>query len=110
VQVDRYALSLQPEMFAAVPAVQEALARDGVECLPLILVDGRIVSSGTHPSRDHLAALAGLTASTAEPSPATPSTNSGQGPAGQESCNPAGGGCCCDSSGSLNVLPPSGCC
>jgi hypothetical protein len=109
VQVDRYALSLEPEMFATVGAVQQALASDGVECLPLILVDGQIVGRGSYPSREDLAAVSGLSGPGTEPSPAALAKNFGEEPAAQEDCRTAGGGCC-DSTGSLRVIPPNGCC
>ena len=109
VKVDRYALSLQPEMFAAVAAVQQALSADGVQCLPLVLVDGQIASRGAYPSRDDLAALSGLTGPRAEPSPAAPSKSFGREPAGQGCCDTVGDECC-DSTDSLRVIPPNGCC
>jgi hypothetical protein len=109
VQIDRYALSLQPEMFAAADAVQQALSSDGVQCLPLVLVDGQIVSRGTYPSRDDLAALSGLTGPGTEPSSRMPPKNLGRAAAGQGGCNTVAGGCC-GSTGSLRVIPPNGCC
>lgn len=59
VQVERYNLSSEPAAFASTPGVKEALAR-GNEVLPLILVDERIASEGSYPSRETLAALAGV--------------------------------------------------
>jgi len=51
---------LQPGAFADASSVQQALQERGVECLPLVLVDGRIVAEGTYPARETLAALAGI--------------------------------------------------
>ena len=59
VQIERFNLSSQPAAFASTPAVKEALAR-GVEVLPIVMVDDRIVVEGSYPSRETLAALAGV--------------------------------------------------
>jgi hypothetical protein len=57
IAVERYNLSQQPQAFAGSVAVKEALARDGTGCLPLILIDGTIVSKGRYPEREELARL-----------------------------------------------------
>ena len=44
VDVERFELSSRPGAFASNEAVKAALENDGVECLPLIMVDGEIVS------------------------------------------------------------------
>ncbi len=59
VTVERFNLSQQPAAFAGTPAVKDALAR-GNEVLPLVLVDDRIAVEGAYPSRETLAALAGV--------------------------------------------------
>ena len=59
VTVERYNLAQQPAAFAQTPVVKEALAR-GTDVLPLILVGDRIAVEGGYPSRDTLAALAGV--------------------------------------------------
>ncbi len=59
VAVERFNLSQQPGAFASTPAVKEALAR-GTEVLPLVLVGDRIAVEGAYPSRETLAALAGV--------------------------------------------------
>lgn len=59
VKVERYNLSSQPGAFAEAPAVKEALQR-GTEVLPLVLLDDRIATEGAYPSRETLAALAGV--------------------------------------------------
>lgn len=58
--VERYNLSQQPQAFAANPLVTSALATEGTACLPLISVDGIVVSRGRYPERQELAELAGL--------------------------------------------------
>ncbi len=77
VAVKRYNLAQQPMAFADNEAVRSALAQDE-NCLPLVLVDGKVVSRGKYPRRDELAACAGLVA-------AAGSASSGE----KESC------CCC---------------
>jgi hypothetical protein len=59
VSVERFNLSQQPAAFAETPVVKDALAR-GTEVLPLILVGDRIAVEGAYPSRETLAALAGV--------------------------------------------------
>jgi hypothetical protein len=59
VTVERFNLSQQPAAFAETPSVKAALAR-GTEVLPLILVGDRIAAEGAYPSRETLAALAGV--------------------------------------------------
>jgi len=62
VAIERYNLSQQPAPFATNAAVKAEIAKRGVECLPLIVVGGKIVSRGKYPGRDQLAKLAGLKA------------------------------------------------
>jgi len=66
VAIERFNLSQQPAAFADTPAVREALAR-GPEVLPLIMVDDRIAVEGAYPSRETLAALAGIVVKAAAP-------------------------------------------
>ena len=60
VRVERFNLSQQPQAFAASATVRAALQAEGNDCLPLILVDGQISSSGVYPDRKHLADFTGL--------------------------------------------------
>lgn len=60
VQVERFNLAQQPGAFADNEAVRTALGDQGNDCLPLIVVDGQIVSRGSYPGRDTLARLAGV--------------------------------------------------
>jgi hypothetical protein len=59
VLVERFDPYREPEEAARFPTVTEALARRGSRCLPLILVDGVVVSSGAHPTRSQLARVVG---------------------------------------------------
>jgi hypothetical protein len=60
VAVQRYNLSQEPQAFAVTEPVRGALRQDGNSCLPLILLNGVIVSKGRYPSRDELAQLVGV--------------------------------------------------
>ena len=52
--VERFNLAQQPAPFTENQDVRQALQAQGTDCLPLILVDGQIVSRGEYPSRDTL--------------------------------------------------------
>jgi hypothetical protein len=60
VQVERYNPSHQYEAFTGNANVVKAVNNYGMSCLPLILVNGQIVSHNSYPSREELAALVGL--------------------------------------------------
>lgn len=53
--VQRFNLAQQPEAFIQNDEVHRLLATQGTQCLPLIVVDGRIVSQQSYPARDLLA-------------------------------------------------------
>lgn len=61
VAVERFNLSQQPAAFVQNVAVKQALTERGNACLPLVLVDERVAVEGAYPSRETLAALAGVT-------------------------------------------------
>ena len=58
-QVERFNLAQQPAAFVQNAEIQQLLASQGTDCLPLIEVDGRIVSQREYPSRDTLAKWVG---------------------------------------------------
>ena len=60
VSVTRYNLAQQPQAFVANDAVNAALTADPDHALPLVLLDGQIVSRGAYPKREQLAAWLGL--------------------------------------------------
>jgi len=62
VAVERFNLAQEPAAFAENPVVQRMLADGGPRFLPLILVDGRVVSQGAYPSREELMAFTGVAA------------------------------------------------
>ena len=58
--VARYNLAQQPLAFAENATVRVALEKEDLACLPLIVVDGEIVSRGAYPEREALAAWLGV--------------------------------------------------
>jgi len=60
IDVERYNLSQQPAAFAHNSVVKKVLAKEGNGCLPRVLVDGAVASSGKYPTRRALAGYAGL--------------------------------------------------
>ncbi len=66
IEVERYNLSQQTQAFVSNATVAAALKKDGNDCLPLILVDGKIASQGLYLSREKLAELTNLEYSASE--------------------------------------------
>ena len=62
VTIRRFNLAQEPMSFAENAAVKAMLDRSNGNELPAILVDGAVVASGRYPTRDELAAMAGLSA------------------------------------------------
>jgi hypothetical protein len=60
VQVQRYGLSSEPQAFVTNTAVAELLKSEGPECLPLIFLDGMLVSKGSYPSNEQIQGAAKL--------------------------------------------------
>lgn len=60
VEVERYGLAFEPQAFVSNPVVKETLEKDGNDCLPLVLVDNKVVSKGSYPDRAKLAELCGV--------------------------------------------------
>lgn len=57
-EVERYNLAQEVAAFTSNPIVKQALNSKGSKCLPLLLLDGAIVSEGGYPAREELAKLA----------------------------------------------------
>lgn len=57
VAVERYNLKEHIGVFAITDAVKKTMDREHESCLPLILIDGRVASSGSYPERETLADL-----------------------------------------------------
>jgi N-acetylglutamate synthase-like GNAT family acetyltransferase len=67
IEVSRHNLGQEPQAFAANPAVLKEMEA-GMDRLPVIIVDGHIVSTGMYPSRQQLAQKLGVSlTSTAMP-------------------------------------------
>lgn len=62
IDVRRINLAQEPARFIEHPAVKALMDRSGGDELPAIMVGDSLVASGRYPSRDELAALAGLSA------------------------------------------------
>ncbi len=60
VQVERYNPSQQYDAFVGNVTVVNTINTQGIQCLPLILVDGVIASYGSYPSQENLGVMAGL--------------------------------------------------
>lgn len=57
VDVERYNLKEHIGVFAITDPVKKTMDREHESCLPLILIDGRVASSGSYPERETLADL-----------------------------------------------------
>ncbi|AJY08477.1 arsenite efflux transporter metallochaperone ArsD [Burkholderia sp. SIMBA_043] len=81
--VARHNLGQDPQAFVANPAVVKEMEDGGMNRLPILTVDGQIVSTGLYPSRPQLAQKLGITLTTEE----KPRVKAG-------SCCSPGSGCC----------------
>jgi arsenite methyltransferase len=57
--VERYNLAQQPQAFIENKSIHQVLSTEGTDSLPVIVIDGEIVSRKVYPSRDSLTALVG---------------------------------------------------
>lgn len=87
--VNRFNLSHTPAAFAANDVVTQLIEKEGTEVLPIVMIDGNIVSKADYPSRDELVKLIDAVA------PAS----GGDQPATRPALPVAGGGCCGGQSG-----------
>ena len=69
VDISRHNFGKEPEAFADNPAVAKEMEA-GVNRLPMIVVDDRVVFTGQYPSREQLAKALGIEAPPGELSPA----------------------------------------
>lgn len=53
--VDRFNLAQQPQAFIENKAIHHLLSTTGTDCLPVVVIDGEIVSQSIYPSREDLA-------------------------------------------------------
>ncbi|MGM0460277.1 MAG: arsenite efflux transporter metallochaperone ArsD [Bacteroidota bacterium] len=61
IDVQRFNLGQEPEAFKSNAAVLSRLKKEGSECLPLILVNGELVSEGGYPDRGQLTSWLAIT-------------------------------------------------
>ncbi len=59
-EVNRYNLGHQPGAFVQNPLVKSTIDREGMDCLPIIVVDGEVAKKGGYLSRPELADKLGL--------------------------------------------------
>ena len=53
-QVERFNLAQQPQAFLQNPEIHALISTRGTDVLPVVIIDGRIVSQGLYPSRELL--------------------------------------------------------
>lgn len=105
VTVTRHNLAQNPAAFVTNTAVKTALTEKGADALPLILVNDRVVASGSYPSGADLAVAAGLPPDSVPSITATKPESSGccggdeeatsaDGCCGGEGEEKSAGGCC----------------
>jgi hypothetical protein len=54
--VERFNLAQQPQAFMENKLVHHLLSTAGTDCLPVVVVDGKVVSQSTYPSREDFSA------------------------------------------------------
>lgn len=60
-KISRYGLSQDPMAFVSCQAVNDLIEKEGVEILPVTLVDGQVKKTKDYPSNTELAGWSGLT-------------------------------------------------
>ena len=60
ISVERYNLSQQPDVFAKNNVLKKTIEKEGIGCLPLIIVNNAVVAKGHYPGRKDLACFAGI--------------------------------------------------
>lgn len=58
-KVERYNLAQQPQAFIENKSIHQVLSTEGTDSLPVVVIDGEIVSYKVYPTRDALIALVG---------------------------------------------------
>lgn len=57
--VERYNLAQQPQAFIENKSIHQVLSTEGTDSLPVVVIDGKIVSRKVYPTREALAAWVG---------------------------------------------------
>jgi hypothetical protein len=86
ITIKRYSLSEKPAAFTKQAIVKAAVELEGTGCLPLLLLNGALMSKGTYPEREVLAGLLGIKVK------ADPNTKAAKPPKASSCCS--GSGCC----------------
>lgn len=95
VVVDRYNLAQQPQAFVQNTEIQTLMASGGVDVLPVIVVNGRVVSRGLYPSLDLLQQWTGVAGNTETPAVvASPAKSLLSLPVMDQGCCSESSGCC----------------
>jgi len=110
VSVERFNLSQQPAAFVEDAAVRAALESRGEAGLPLVEVDGDVKSSGMYPSRDALAAWAGVVIPPSTPEELKARFVSSCAPTENGVRVSSSNGCCGPADASAAQKNKSGCC
>ncbi|MPN08150.1 Arsenical resistance operon trans-acting repressor ArsD [bioreactor metagenome] len=88
VDVDRFNLSNTPQEFVTNTIVNNYIKENGVDGLPVIVIDHEIIITGRYPSNDEFVTLLNVPQSyIGEKDESTDNENRG--------CGCSGGGCCC---------------
>lgn len=91
VHVDRFNLSSAPQEFVTNKTVNNYIKENGVDGLPVVVIDGEITITGRYPSNDEFVTLLNVPKSYIgeKPNPVKATINKNQG------CGCSGGDCCC---------------
>jgi hypothetical protein len=111
VDIQRYNLAIDPGEFAANPVVRDYLRVAGSAGLPLTVVDGITVGTGSYLSRATLSRYAGLAPADAPVAPVAVETSDEQ--SDELCCTPeeaAATGCCADAAAAPDGQPDELCC
>ena len=60
VQVERFNLAQDLAAFTTNAIVKAAINSKGTECLPIVFVDGNVISEAAYPTREQLASYTGI--------------------------------------------------
>jgi hypothetical protein len=60
VQIERFNLAQEIAAFTSNTIVKATINSKGTECLPMVFVDGNLVSEGSYPTREQLADFTGV--------------------------------------------------
>ena len=95
ITVDRYNLTSFPQEFVKNVKVNERLSDEGVEALPIIVVDGKIVITKRYPTNDEFIKLLELSDGILGKSDNTKKTSGSGCGCGETVQAEASAGCCC---------------